>query len=68
MRKHKVNPGGMKVKTYRVLQNAVEVGVNYGYNRAFKHNESPGEGDITEAIYQAVMNEICEAFSFGDDE
>jgi hypothetical protein len=54
----------MKIKEYNVVDMAVSAGVEYGYNRAHKHNDSPSEGEIKEAIHQAVMNEICEWFVF----
>lgn len=45
---------------------AVEQGVNYGYTRAFKHTDTPDEQAIKQAIYDAVINEICENFTFED--
>ena len=46
------------------MQMAVSAGVEYGYNRAHKHTDSPSEGQIKEAIIKAVMDEICEWFVF----
>ena len=54
----------MKIKEYNVVDMAVNMGIEYGYMRAHKHNDSPSEGEIKEAIRQAVMNEICEWFVF----
>ena len=34
----------MKPKLHKVLETAVEQGVSYGYNRAFKHVENPKIG------------------------
>jgi hypothetical protein len=57
----------MKVRTYVVLDNAVEMGVNYGWNRAHKHTDSPTEEQIKQEIWHAVMNEITEWFTFDDE-
>ena len=54
----------MKIKEYNIMEMAVSAGVEYGYNRAHKHNDSPSEGEIKEHIIKAVMNDICEWFVF----
>lgn len=46
------------------MEMAVSAGVEYGYNRAHKHNDSPSEGEIKEAIIKAVMDEIGQWFVF----
>jgi hypothetical protein len=55
----------LKPNTYRVLEHAVESGVRYGYNRAFKYSDNPNEQQIIDAIISGVMTEIFEWF---DDE
>jgi len=57
---------GMRARIYPLLEEAVEVGVRRGYRRAFKHNETPCEGTITEAIENCVMAEILERFIIDD--
>ena len=54
----------MKAKEYNVVEMAVRAGVEYGYNRAHKHTDSPSEEQIKEAIIKAVMDDICEWFIF----
>ena len=56
----------IKVNAYEVIAQAVENGISYGYNRAFKHTEIPEKDDIKEAIYQAVMNDLTEILVFPD--
>lgn len=57
----------MKVKTYAILERAVEEGVKYGYTRAFKHVENPTQDHIETEVVRAVMNQISEVFNFDDD-
>ena len=65
--KTKVDSRGMKAKTYNVLARAVEEGIRYGYNRAFKHCEDAGENEICNSMYDGVMNELNDWFTFGDE-
>jgi len=48
------------------MENAVETGLLMGWNRAHKHTDTPDPGSIREYQYEAIMQEICEAFDFGD--
>jgi len=57
----------LKPKTWKVLQQAVEAGVAYGWQRAHKHVEEPSEDAIKQAIEQAVLNEISEWFDVSDE-
>ena len=50
----------LELNAYRIICNAVEVGVRRGYNRAHKHTETPGEEIICDEIENAVMGEIAE--------
>ena len=59
--------GGMSVRVYPVLCRAVEEGVVYGWQRAHKHLDAPAEHLIKDHIIAAVLNEICEYFSFEDE-
>lgn len=54
----------MKAKTFVILEMAIEQGVRRGYNRAFKYQENPPEGDIINSIEECVMGQICEYFTF----
>lgn len=58
----------MKVKTYVVLQRAIEEGFRRGYVRAFKHTDKPEEHHIEEAVMSAIMGEICDVFDFDQEE
>lgn len=54
----------MKANMYKLIERCVEEGVQYGYNRAYKHTDTPTEDQIKLAVTDAVMNEICEWFDF----
>ena len=53
---------------YRVLEDAVESGVDWGWMHAHKHTDTPSEEQIKDSIRMDVMNEISERFRFGVDE
>lgn len=57
----------MKVNGYRVLEHCVELGTNYGWNRAHKHVDNPSEQAIKEEIINQIMNEITMWFSFDSE-
>ncbi len=50
--------------TYKVLRRAVEDGFDYGYQRAHKHIENPNQVILKQEVEAAIMNEVCEYFSF----
>lgn len=58
----------MKAKTYFILNQCVERGVQRGYRRAHKHVENPTESAILDSVENCVMAEIVEYFSFDDHE
>ena len=56
----------MKPKEYIVLSDAVERGVEFGWNRAHKHTEDPDPREIRQSIIEQVMITIGEYFEFDD--
>ena len=67
----------MKVKKYIVFSEAVEAGINIGWNRVFKHVDLTVkqtellhnlENQIKESIYIAVTDQVCEYFEFKNNE
>jgi hypothetical protein len=65
--KHNIR-GMVRVKTYPLMSEAVEIGTNRGWRRAHKHTDEPREFEICAAIEQAIMEEICERFDFDLDD
>jgi len=58
----------MRPRTYRILEMAVESGVEYGYNRAYKHTDDPSDEQIKQSISEAVLLEISEWFDVDDED
>ena len=58
----------MKAKARRIIEDAIDRGIERGYRRAFKHTDSPGEDSLFADISDCIMFEIDEYFSFEDDE
>ena len=56
----------MKVNAYRIVEECLERGAAYGYNRAYKHDDDPPSERITEEIVRAQMTELCEYIRFED--
>lgn len=63
--KIKIN-NSIKLRTYNIISEAVNNGVNYGYKRAHKHTDTPDEDSIIGTVYHEVMNSLCEIIDFGD--
>lgn len=57
----------MRPKSNRVLEVAVESGVEFGWNRAHKHNDNPTPSAIRNEITKAVLTEIHEWFDMQDN-
>jgi hypothetical protein len=58
---------GMRFNAYEIMSRAVEMGIDYGYMRAFKHTDTPNEDAIKSEIRDAVMNELADLITFDGD-
>lgn len=58
----------VRVKLYHLIEDAVERGINRGWNRAHKHTDAPTEEMLKDQLNLAVMGEICELIDFQDTE
>ena len=56
----------LKVNTYTVLSECIEIGINGGMNRSYKHTDTPTEQQIKEEVLHYIMLHICEKFKFDD--
>jgi hypothetical protein len=57
----------MRVRFYPVLLHAIETGVERGWNRAHKHNDSPPADLIKDEIVTNIVLEIDEWFDIDDE-
>ena len=56
------------VKEYAVLSECIERGINTGYNRAYKHTDTPTWEYMNAEIYKAIMNEVSDYFVFEEQQ
>lgn len=57
----------MKPKIHVVLDHCLESGIEFGLNRAYKHDDSPSREAIKEHIYREIMNHIYDWFDFDEE-
>lgn len=57
----------MKPRFRAVLEMAIEEGVRFGYNRAFKHNSAPTIDSITDTIVTQIFNSLDTYFEDVND-
>ena len=57
----------MKPKFNLVLEQCIESGIQFGLNRAYKHNETPSRDVIADHIGREIMNQIYEWFDFDEE-
>jgi len=54
----------LKVNIYAVLEECIEIGIDGGMNKAYKHTDNPTEQQIKEEVLHYIMLQICEKFKF----
>jgi hypothetical protein len=57
----------VKLNAYSIIVDAVEKGVMFGLNRAYKHTDTPSRETIAENVEREIMNILCEIFVFEDN-
>lgn len=60
--------GQVRLRTYDIVSRAVEEGIAYGYNRAFKHTDNPLPESIKHEIFNSVMSSLTDVLIFDDYE
>lgn len=58
----------IELNKYKIIQKEVEQQVEYGYNRAHKHSDTPDKDFIIDQIVYAVMLGLSEIINFEDKE
>ena len=54
----------MKANMYVIVARAIEEGVAWGLNRAFKHTDTPTRDILEHELDTAIMNELCSVLVF----
>lgn len=57
----------VKLKTYNILSDAIEVGIEAGYNRAHKHTDTPSKALITQEIHRFIMLQLVDVIDFDNE-
>ena len=57
----------MRAKIRHILEECIINGIEYGYERAHKHTDTPNESHIQECVVNAIWLEIDEHFEFDRD-
>lgn len=58
----------VKLDAYRIISDAVDVGICSGWNRAHKHTETPSQQHVIDELHKSIMNQLCEILKFDDEE
>ena len=58
--------GTIRVNAYAVVSDAIEMAIDGGIRRAFKHTSTPDHQTIRSCIYEYVTNALCEVLKFDD--
>lgn len=66
MKKKRISSGVMRARVWPVLMEAIETGINIGWNRARKHTDTPSENAIKEALLVAISTELAEKFDIDE--
>lgn len=54
----------VKLNAYRVISDAIERGIMYGYRRAHKHTDEPSEDVVCEEMKNGIMIELAEVIEW----
>ena len=59
---------GLRFNAYEIISRAVEEGIQFGLNRAYKYEERPSRENLAEHIEREVMNALSAVLVFEGDE
>jgi len=54
----------IKLKTYTIIERAIEEGIAYGIKHAYKHHDEPRQDHLATEIERAVMEALDEVVDF----
>lgn len=56
----------VKLDAYKIISDAIDRSVDFGWNRAHKHTDTPSAEHIKTEVCNSIMNELCEILKFDD--
>ncbi len=54
----------VKLKSYDIISRAVEEGIAFGLNRAYKYADNPSREDFEQRIRDAIMSELTDVINW----
>lgn len=54
----------LPMNVWKIVSDAVEMGVRMGYRRAYKHVDRPSEEHVVDNVSREVMNSLTEVVDF----
>jgi hypothetical protein len=54
----------VKVNVYKIIELAIENGIESGWNKAHKYSDNPENEEIKGRIRDEIINELCEWINF----
>lgn len=57
----------IRLDAYNIISNAIENGIELGWNRAHKHVEAPSKDHLLDEIHRNIMNNLCDIIKFDDE-
>ena len=66
MKKKKITASVLRVNFYSIISDAIDRGIDIGWNHAHKHTDNPGEEMLKQHIFQDIMNELCDILEFDE--
>lgn len=58
----------MKFRVYSIISEAVDTGIEFGINRAYKHTDKPTTESIKNNLNNEIMLALSEVINFDESE
>ncbi len=57
----------IKFKTYNLIEKAIEEGIEYGWRKSHKYEDTPPDEHLKQQLLQAIMVSLDEIIDFNDE-
>lgn len=58
----------LKLKTYRIVSEAIDNGITWGLSRVYKYTDAPTKEDFHAPLYENIMACLDDVVNFDEDE